>query len=79
VCEFDVNQDPRAEVLKACRDAREKAVISVFLDAGARISEAQALKVTDVLVDYSAFRQRHQRWRIRRRVYSDDDSAVHSS
>jgi hypothetical protein len=56
VCEFDVNQDPRPEVLKACRDAREKAVISVFLDAGVRISEARAPKATNLLVDYSAFR-----------------------
>lgn len=38
-------------LLKACRDAREKAVISVFLDAGVRISEGHALRVTDVLVD----------------------------
>jgi site-specific recombinase XerD len=39
------------KLLAACRDAREKAVISVFLDAGVRISEGRALKVTDVMVD----------------------------
>jgi site-specific recombinase XerD len=39
------------QLLDACRDAREKALIMVFLDSGVRIAEAQALKVTDVCVE----------------------------
>ncbi len=38
-------------LLAACRDPREQAVISVFLDTGVRISEAARLMVTDVCVD----------------------------
>jgi site-specific recombinase XerD len=38
-------------LLKACRDPREEAVISVCLDAGLRISELASLTVADVAVD----------------------------
>jgi len=42
--------DDVGKLLAACQDARDRAVIMVFLDSGVRISEAQALKVTDVCV-----------------------------
>ena len=38
-------------LLRACRDPREEAVISVCLDAGLRISELASLTVADVAVD----------------------------
>ena len=49
ITHLDMNQVKT--LLAACRDPREQAVISVFLDTGVRIAEAAGLKVTDVCVD----------------------------
>jgi len=46
-----LDQADVARLVDACQGAREKAVITVFLDAGLRIAEAARLKVTDVCVD----------------------------
>jgi integrase/recombinase XerC len=46
-----LGKDDVGKLLAACQDARDRAVIMVFLDSGVRISEAQALKVTDVCVE----------------------------
>lgn len=52
-----LDRDQVERLLKACHTPKEAAVIGVFLDSGARISEVAGLQVTDVLL--SDLRARH--------------------